>query len=882
LDQNGNPADLNTWQGLKWNAIYFTKDKDAGNPILAHTFAIKYGEGTTNHGYSPLKKFGYEVSYNTNMHTYRDDKNGCYVFFMREGGNKEKVNGIYLSEIVVFEDEKEELALAKLTTQGYTPIMSNLIESRSSFAYMGYKTTTNPNNAIIDIRIATNFDVEKIFIGEGSYANGGKYKNTNLYYTKRSSSSGLAAGDPILADFSIKDKISDKPDEDYVPISLVSGGPAANMMIGNEPYHVYPYNGEFNYDDIPQIYFYYKSSVSYTTGQDYISGITYFSGNERMKVAKGATQKALAGSGYTYLGHNMAKSSSTDPIYMGYSTTKNPKRALRRVSSYYTSDTGADMPAVTTVNGIGYVAAATVSVYEGSDLENEMKFKTSIKKSNAYISSKGRSSMYVTSGTSQGAPFTTDEMIFSDTKLSSIPQSYYAVSNLMDYSFTPADIKRGNDSDEYLYLYLPGNKPETKKYVSSILVGASENGSTYSKLDLFSQGCEQALDITIKGAFYDLNKKENNFNWLYSNIGFTRTNNINYAITDIKILPFPEVSSKDNSGPPATVTINGCTYNRASEKPYAIYDHDFNYKQFSVNKMKTIGGYVYFTRNPDAGKPILDVVSEIDNYFKNGYQSVQIYSGAQNTQQLVENEYYNFRYKLFYRTFDTYSKFISNIDAVSTNLGGRLANKYESAYKKLSENGLSYALNADFNEYKEYGKRGYKVYIGYDKTDNPDDAVTGVLSLHQSGWEAPSTITRNGIVYNAINTKVDFNAGMGGDYVFLYYTKDPKAGSPITEITAGLNSRISGWETCLNTQGGQSNFNSGCKISCYSTDPFYLFIKRANGVVSNRPSVLASIFITPSPIIAVVILGFLIGIGAILIIIQKRRKKKNGNPKGVI
>lgn len=892
-DQSGKAADLNTWQGLKWNALYSTKDPDAGNPILAHTFMVKQGDGTTNHGYSPLKKFGEVVSYNTNNHVYSSSAAATYIFFMREGGDRIKEVGTYITDLAVYEDATESNALAQLTTKGFTPIMVNLISNTERYAYMGYKTGKNPDNALVDIRIATNYDVASFFIGEGSYTKCGSYQNTTLYYTKKSAAAGFVSGDPILAEkFEVRYNAKESVPAGYEGISLISGGPAANMCIGSEPRardiidwnNINDINNKMEKisEKVHRIFMYYKSSVTYDTGPDYISGISYFKtpatpGSRFDKVDRAITDLEL--SGYTYAGQNMSASKiDSDAICMGYSTTKNPKRALKKVYTYYADAGGITMPNITVVGGIGYVAAAQYWGGKATNVGHTDYYGHSINTSNSYISNNGTSAMYVTSGTSQGAPFTRDEMIFSEKPLATVKDGYYPVSNLMDYSFSAADIKKGNNSSQYLYLYLPGTKALQKKYISSVVIGGAQGGAAYSRLDLFANGAEQALDYSASGNYYDLNNKEAGAERItpkekegyYSSIGFTRTDKIAEAITDIKIVIFNEKSSKATQGPPDTVKINKSTYTLASDKPFTTYR-----QTNSPLNLNFTGAYVYTTTNPDAGKPIIDAVVDYRQFLE-GYKAATVNLDVPNSVPLTLGyQDVNTADKIYFKRVDTGSKYIYSIDA-------RMSFYHYDAKKKIFDDGFMGVVNGEKFNYSEANFNAYSgalattqsIMMGYNKTDDPDEAITGLMTLNGSNANPPATVARGNATYTIIDSWMDFNSTAGGEYVYLYYTKDPSAGSPITELRAQAYDPLKGsdWEVCMNDQWVYSNFNSS--TDCTPVDGVFLSFKRANGVVSNRPSTLASIFIEPTPLMAVGLLIIMLGTGATLILIQERRKRK--------
>ena len=63
-------ADLNAFEGQRWNALYYTKSYEAGKPLLADTFVVSTSNNTPKEGYTPVHRFGELVCYNLNKYTY--------------------------------------------------------------------------------------------------------------------------------------------------------------------------------------------------------------------------------------------------------------------------------------------------------------------------------------------------------------------------------------------------------------------------------------------------------------------------------------------------------------------------------------------------------------------------------------------------------------------------------------------------------------------------------------------------------------------------------------------------------------------------------------------------------------------------------------------
>ena len=85
LDQNGEYADLNAWKGQRWNALYTTKDKEAGDPILASGLTAKVKDNsmpsTDSYG---VHYFGETGACNVSRYLLKKTAPATYMFFTRD------------------------------------------------------------------------------------------------------------------------------------------------------------------------------------------------------------------------------------------------------------------------------------------------------------------------------------------------------------------------------------------------------------------------------------------------------------------------------------------------------------------------------------------------------------------------------------------------------------------------------------------------------------------------------------------------------------------------------------------------------------------------------------------------------------------------------
>ena len=99
------------------------------------------------------------------------------------------------------------------------------------------------------------------------------------------------------------------------------------------------------------------------------------------------------------------------------------------------------------------------------------------------------------------------------------------------------------------------------------------------------------------------------------------------------------------------------------------------------------------------------------------------------------------------------------------------------------------------------GKKCDYIHIGYKKGTDESQAIRAFAYYNGSDKPDTFTYTINGhactfhLVTNGYNnssslsnTAIDLNTDAGGDYIFLYYTKDPNAGPPITSTDHDENS----------------------------------------------------------------------------------------------
>jgi hypothetical protein len=71
-------ADLNAFEGERWNALYYTKNSEAGKPLLAD-FEISNSDSNAGKGYSPVHRFGEVVCYDLNKYNFSSKSDTIFL-----------------------------------------------------------------------------------------------------------------------------------------------------------------------------------------------------------------------------------------------------------------------------------------------------------------------------------------------------------------------------------------------------------------------------------------------------------------------------------------------------------------------------------------------------------------------------------------------------------------------------------------------------------------------------------------------------------------------------------------------------------------------------------------------------------------------------------
>lgn len=421
-NSGGKIADLNGYEGQQgWVCMYYTKDTRVGSPIIAddqnNIFNILYGNSNRLNGYNSVNFFGEINPGNCNTFAKKDEVNGIYIHYHTaeslnnkmaeapEGYTPTVTGKQYYEDIIVRTGKTEAEAKNRITMKGYYIIDKNLTPSPYSgsepyqdadetyYTYIGYTVTTDPNEAIRDIRVATFLPNSTVNFGDISYGCGGVlgYKANSaeedkempgdlsgLYMTKN-----VKAGSPIPeGNIHIVDDYS-KANEGWELVTTFSGAPYdfnsvyIPGLIGEgangvgQPPKMIGVRMDPTSDDgwsHTKTLIYYEPEVTYTSGKKYLSGMFFIHGYDADSGARdnyltieSAINEIKKYPNVTVVDGNLASSlqtfelgiiGSSDAIeramqkhlYLCYTYSYNPYRALYDAMIYQSSPYVSNLP----------------------------------------------------------------------------------------------------------------------------------------------------------------------------------------------------------------------------------------------------------------------------------------------------------------------------------------------------------------------------------------------------------------------------------------------------------------------------------------------------------------------------------------------------------
>ena len=270
--------------------------------------------------------------------------------------------------------------------------------------------------------------------------------------------------------------------------------------------------------------------------------------------------------------------------------------------------------------------------------------------------------------------------------------------------------------------------------------------------------------------------------------GYTRSDSASEALRDIFIY-FDGFSSDE---PPKEMY-------RGSVKYTLLCKISFN--ETIYNNAPAIGMYLYGTTDSRAGNRIVDFeVSE--SPFMEGYETILTQNGgsfltevreyidkykdehpsdeAQDffdrledffTDDIMKQEFHPFYFHIQREggALDVQKPYVEEIYVVT-------GDKDEAA-EKLLHMGADEFVNMNLNKGTLFGSN---IYMGYKRTTDPKKAITHLMAYHKKNPEQ-TMLDEGGFEYELVSD-IDLNKGAGGDYIYLYASREDRIGYPITKI----------------------------------------------------------------------------------------------------
>ena len=552
-DPDENRGDLNCGQGKRWNALYYTRNEAVGDPICASSeddfFMSVFGSVTEQvPGIEAVCSFNSPNAQSINAYALDKGDGNHYLYYRTSvngelgviaKGREEKTNGEYLADIRLFNGETETEAKAALARAGYKLYDTNVStrgDAEREYSYIGYKVTNRKSAAVRDIRVCLGYPGTSVQIGDISYSPGqgeDEHTSNNAFICHTTNKN---YGSPICWKnvFFVKDLSEVK--EGWEPVSLTCGGPAFNWRESQDP--IEKINKVEDYHNAVKersLYMYYKPEEVYTEGEEYLSGIQFISGWDKIEDDTRVLEEMMEQIGVRPLGkladnigdHIHGKTFSSQwlqtlrmetgvrprkgrddngytvwdlydryDIYMTYTTTHNPYRALTDVRLYRSDYSMNGFAPQLSVGGYGYQVCETLQqFYEkgrgfahrfytkshtyigpfvgevlSPDASDHETFKMMSKDGTGEVPVDYRG-LYVSGYRKGGTPMKVSDIILKSDP--GAPKGFHPVDEFLNaYDHSDKDLGYTSPNGEGIkaYLYVRGEaKTERPKYIKSIV-----------------------------------------------------------------------------------------------------------------------------------------------------------------------------------------------------------------------------------------------------------------------------------------------------------------------------------------------------------------------------------------------------------------------------
>lgn len=797
-DNKGRIADLNAYKAQHgWVCMYVSDDPKAGSAIRAdedgNVFNIAYGDSGTIKGYDCLSYFGQVTPGNCNNGAKSDDVHGIYVHYYTEksiknlnatdGGNTsasetgDKTSDdddddekLYYGDMIVRSGKTPEIAKSKILDkdkefhildQNLCPDARKVKLKEEQYTYIGYKVTSNPKNAIRDIRVATYTSGGSLLFGDLSYSFAGSLgypadsKSDNkeypgdldgLFYTKYED-----AGTPIEVGSLHIVSSQDKAKAGWEPVTTFSGLPynfatsrySGSLSDASPRYRVrsYSYTGyvteEDNKWENKRCYLYYEPEETYTEGTKYLSGVFFafamdsetgagYSNATEAKAAQmfdnlsampnveeaSATKGVNIAESFFYKGYIV--DSNQKYMRMYYTWSYNPYRALTDVQMYrgtsyipnlpYTISKAVSYPdkASEGPNVSASYAAASVAVQRSVD--NKEWVMRAIAPENAYMAPNGLLSNDGTDTVFEG--FTREpqgNFNFSDSKLPWLPTNLYVTGHVKDHPrLTLHDVVISNTKHN----------------------AASDNGKI---------SCDISGETTLDGV------------------------EASGSFSSIQDLKDPHCLTAFNISYPSWTDDGG-----------------------SVSKTDEENGDHFHK----AGKPVYMYIRH-ENIKKRYISRIFVGASSRDDSKSKEDD-----------DLEAYDK---QVDSIAMQSAVEAGSDEMIHYDIAGDQSKSWYKTIKAGKAAETPKNGDpSAYISVARTDDFDKAIKSLVLYESNDKTAANQIKIDGAVYYCASNKKSFTMSNGKKY-FLYYSHNQGTapGKPFTEIDVSEDVFISGRATAL-------------------------------------------------------------------------------------
>ena len=394
-------------------------------------------------------------------------------------------------------------------------------------------------------------------------------------------------------------------------------------------------------------------------------------------------------------------------------------------------------------------------------------------------------------------------------------------------------------------------RPGQGKYISSLLLASKEKirvesllsdnqeaeceNIAYTQLtsQLVNMGATTTFDANISTDYYE--GGDDNANTIY--LGLTRTDDPDQAIRDIRFYV-----CKPGEVPAKTITANIMINGTQQSVEYVLVDDVSLTSEANLECHKVINNkgmevweetellterqaYLYVCYNKVAFPEAITEIQITDWCSFGAFEPVLSFAG-ETIYTVQKQDTVNLHISDdWFESGDMFSfKREGNRDLYVGELTVRNGGDKNQVISSLVEAGYS-VVNADMNA----SAAGDHIYIGCKFTDDPENAITDVMTIHTKNKYGSYSVTDEKHIYKLV-ADVDLNKGAGGDYIYLYYTKDSRAGDPLlelyqTESVVDHTDSLYRHQTVRRLWDFQySNLNAGTTAF---TDNIYLVMKRA-------------------------------------------------------